>query len=288
MPARSGESGKAARTTAEGVTVEILGISLAKPLPTREEDDEQASPFMMSVGQGRPGTLLAVMLSDPEREIITLDDERAKVTACTDDLGNDLTEGSFGGRVSFSRMPLMVRKGRHLALTEIDLPLLPAAGAAKIRLRGELAIRCGTGEAASEQADVPLKSAGKITAGPVPLEIGPAKKDEGLQIDFFGLQPAGNAEESQPKVTVTLTSRKNTDAIKKIVFLTADGKEIGQRQLGSSNSTSLAPGGGSPMEHHSRTIGLAADVEKATVRIVAYEKLETIVVPIDFEIGVGF
>ena len=37
-----------------------------------------------------------------------------------------------------------------------------------------------------------------------------------------------------------------------------------------------------------RTIGLGQAVEKATVRIVSYEKLETIIVPFDFQVGVGF
>ena len=149
-------------------------------------------------------------------------------------------------------------------------------------------MRCGSGETTAEQPDVPLKSAGTITAGPVPLEIGPAKKDEGLQIDFFGIQLGDDAEDRQPKTIVKLTSHKNIDAIKKIVFLGADGKEIGQHQVGYSSSTSPARNGGSPKEHHSRTIALSTDVEKATVRVVAYEKLETIVMPIDFEIGVGF
>ena len=70
--------------------------------------------------------------------------------------------------------------------------------------------------------------------------------------------------------------------IKKILFLNAAGKEIAQSDMGSGTS-----GFGGNMTYE-RTIGLAEDLEKATVRIVAYEKLDAVSVPIDFEIGVGF
>ncbi len=238
---------------------------------------------MPMVGNGQSGTRFTLSLTDPERQIVSLDNDKSKITACTDDSGGDLNKGAGGLGSGFSPLPLQLRPGRHFGVVEIGLPLTPAGGATKIHLQGEVVLQCGQGEKTAEQADVSLKSPGKITAGPVPFEIAPGDKQSGFQLALpFKIEATAGQEESEPKVVVTLKTDQPVATIKKIVFLNAAGKEIPQRELGSSSF-----GFGGKMTHE-RTIGLTEAAEKATVRVVSYEKLESISVPIDFEIGVGF
>jgi hypothetical protein len=284
------EPAKAAKasTTSNGVTVELVGISINKTLPAESAADPPAEQgmFMAMVGHGQSGTRFVLSLADPERQIVSLDHDKSKITACTDDAGGDLNKDVGGRQSGFSPFPLELRPGRHFGVVEISQGLTPSPGAKKIRLQGEIALQCGTGEKTIEQADVPLKAAGEITAGPVPFKIAPAKKDAGFGFLMpLKLEGVGAQGESEPKIIVALTTDQPNDIIKKIVFLNAAGKEIVKQEMGSGTSISPGPAGRKTYE---RTIGLAEDVEKATVRIVSYEKLDPISVPIDFEIGVGF
>ena len=172
-PAKSSKAGKST-TTSGGVTVEVVGISIGKTLP-RDPAAEQSA-FMPMIGSGQPGTRFHLSVVDPERQIVSLDHEKSKITACTDDAGGNLIKEALGRQSGFSPFPLQVRPDRHFGLLEVSQPLTPTAGATRIHLQGEVVVECGSGEKTADQADVPLKSAGQITAGPVPFKIGPTNK----------------------------------------------------------------------------------------------------------------
>jgi hypothetical protein len=272
---------KGAKATSGGVTVEVVGVSINKPLPA----DPAAEPgaFMLMAGLGQSGTKIVLSLADPQREIVTLDHEKSKITACTDSSGGNLNKDDGSRSSGFSPFPLQLQPGRHFGVVEVSQSLTPAPGATKIRLQGEVVLQCGVGEKTAEQADVPLKAAGQISAGPVPFKTAPGDKQAGFSFASpFKLEGAGAQQAAEPKIVLTLTTNKPIDMIKKIVFLNAAGKEIAQSDLGSGTT------GFAGNMTYERTIGLAEDLDKATVRIVSFEKLDSITVPIDFEIGVGF
>ena len=206
-PAKSSKTSKST-TASGGVTVEVVGISIGKTLP-RDPAAEQSA-FMPMIGSGQPGTRFQLSVVDPDRQIVSLDHEKSKITACTDDAGGNLIKEALGRQSGFSPFPLQVRPDRHFGLLEVSQPLTPTAGATRIHLQGEVVVECGSGEKTADQADVPLKSAGQITAGPVPFKIGPADKQAGFEFALpFKIEGGARRKPANPRRSSSLrqTSR---------------------------------------------------------------------------------
>jgi hypothetical protein len=73
-----------------------------------------------------------------------------------------------------------------------------------------------------------------------------------------------------------------TEAIKKLAFFDAEGREVESQVLGQSSS-----GFGDRMTYGT-LYGLARKLDRVTVRITYYETLEPVTVPLDLTTGVGF
>ncbi|HEY1786394.1 MAG TPA: SHD1 domain-containing protein, partial [Pirellulales bacterium] len=131
-----------ATSTSNGVTVEVVGLSINKTLPADAAADPAADPgmFMPMAGQGQSGTKFVLSLADPERQIVSLDLEKSKITACTDDAGGKLNKENGNRPAAFSPFPLQLRSGRHFGVVEVNQPLAPSPGATKIRLQGEVVL----------------------------------------------------------------------------------------------------------------------------------------------------
>jgi hypothetical protein len=247
-----------------GFKVETMSLSIAKELP-KDPAAKQNEPQMTMSMPIASGTRFGLLISHPSQQLVDLDSSKTKIAECKDDAGGNLSKQEKK-QSSFLMMSqpfqFNLRPDGHSALIELALPNVPKAGANKIHLRANLAVQCGTGEKTVEQANVTLAAGQKITVGPVPFQI------DNTQPQNFG----------DTKFVVNLSTNKPTAVIKKLIFLGADGKEIPQQEMGSGTM-----GFGDQMTF-SRTIGLAAAVDKATIRVVHYEKLETI----NVLIGLGF
>ncbi len=246
---------------AAAVTVELVGLEITKPAPQKNEGGGRV---MMS---GQDGVRLKLRLIDESESIVAVDEKASKVSSFTDDKGTDLT-GTKGGGGGFGSSSFSAQKfgAEPLSLVEVQQPGMPAHGATKLQLKGELVVIRASGEKTSEQKNVALKKNSKITVGPVPLIV------EEVRDSGFG----------EMKLTVTLSTDKPLDAIKRIEFADASGKAIEQEQMGSGSF------GFGDKTTYQRTIGLAKKLDKATVRITHHDKMETVKVPLELEFGVGF
>jgi hypothetical protein len=259
---KGAEKAKPAAKAKEGakggaVTVELVGLEITKPAPEKNEGGVR----MIS---GNEGVRLKLRLIDPSNSIVSIDQKASKIASFKDDKGTDLMREKGG----FGPDPFSAHKFGEEALSEVEIqqPGVPAKGATKLQLKGELVVIRASGETTVEQKNLALKKDGKITVGPVPLTI------DSVEDSGFG----------EMKLSVTLTTNKSMDAIKKIEFADAGGKAIEQQNMGSG---SFGFGG---QTTYQRTVGLAKKLDKATVRITHYGKQEAVKVPLELEFGVGF
>jgi hypothetical protein len=257
---------KSARTAAgraaNGLTVEVIGLAINKE-PRKAKGKTVEGGFTM-MGSNSPGTRVRLHVAQAPGEIVGLDEQASEIGALRDDKGTNLAvekQRNFG----FGPFNLDQQEDKQTAIVEISQPGVPVAGATKINLKGRLVLNVGAGEKIVEQKNVALKKGSSITVGPSPLKI------SDLGTNGFG----------DTKVTITLETSQPLDAIKEIAFVDASGQEIKQENLGSGSFGVFGK------TTYQRTIGLAKQVNSATVRIKQYEKIEPVAVPLELEIGVG-
>jgi len=258
-----------AGSRAEGVSLEVVSFTITrstKPQPGSAGARGGRESGMIMFGPGAPGTHVRLLLSSPGKKIIGLDEAHSKIASCTDDKGTDLTKAAEKQKSPFAGKPMLrIDEGGESASMELDQPQIPAAGAAKIELKGELQVQFGEGEKSEDVADVALTKGTTIAAGSLALKIEDARpRDMG-----------------DTKMSVALESQTPMLSIKKILFLNAAGQEIATQDMGSGTF-----GRGKQMTYQ-RMIGLGEAVDRATVRIVAYERTDTASVPVNLEFGLG-
>lgn len=252
----------------DGMKVEVVGLQISKPLPTQPKKDDRFLQMPTGSMFGSVGTHVHFLVTDPQRAVLSVDHDDSKVTV-RDDKGNDLAAEQAGdSRFRARGRPLSTSEARESGGTilKVEQPNAPGRGATKLILDGEVALRCGIGEVVVEREGVALKTKTAIKAGPTEFAIGEVEDQD------FG----------DVKLAITFKSNKPLDAIIDIEFLDADGKPIEQQNMGSFNFS----GGG--FASYSRQIGLHKKVDKATLRIKHYKSIETVKLPLDMEIDVGF
>jgi hypothetical protein len=257
---------KAAAKKATGpMKIDVIGLSIVRPLET-PETSPGAVPNLMALSAGPPGTRIVLRLPDSGQNIIGIDSQLSKITSCIDDKKTDLTQGStsqptpaLGGPLAYTAGP--TGQGGMIIVSQ---PQIPAAGASKIRLVGELHVICGDGEKTDELPEVALAAGTQI--------------DTPLPITFQQVVPQNLGE---TKLLLTMQSAEPLSRIKNFVFLNASGGEIATQLFG---DASMAAGG---QPTYIRSIGLAEAVDKASLRIVSYESTETVKVPLSVTFGIG-
>jgi hypothetical protein len=147
----------------------------------------------------------------------------------------------------------------------ITLRTIPAQGATRLQVKGNIGVMIGTGEKKLEQKNVELKTGSTITVEGVSLKI-----------DSVQDEKADNV-----RATVQLSSNQPFDRIKSIKFLTADGKPIGQQNMGTSTA------GGPGRMIYNQSWGLQEKVPTATVQLTLYEQFKTTVIPVALDFGIG-
>jgi hypothetical protein len=229
------------------VKIRVVGLRVEKPNP----DD-------ILVG----GTTLKLLVDAPERFPLGVEVKNSKLTAATDDKGFDLTVDPAGAK-TFPRNPIGNAgqeswQGQYLTFT-IRLPGRPCAGAEKIRLKGNLIVLFGSGEKAVEVKDVRLEEKGKATT------VGPAT------LALF------NPRDEETSVMV-----RSTKAVKQVLFFDAAGKEIPQR-----GSLIRFGFGTKKADNYSGMVRLEGKVEACSVRLVYFQNVEQLKVPLNLECGLG-
>ena len=198
-------------------------------------------------------TSVYLFTSLPGREVVCLDPASSKVVF-TDDKDTSLF-GPPGQRAMSPYIRTDTKTKSQVAFT-IFGQKAPVAGALKVRIKGELVFLCGSGEKSATVESLPLRAKEKAEAGPAVFEVA-----------VFNEQ-------------ASVTLKTESPLVKSVAFTGSDGKPLATPPV------NLVGGmGGKPAQYgyfavppRTQTIG---------IKVVYYEKLEAVSVPIDVEVGVG-
>ncbi len=264
---------------------EVVGLQIIKPEPPARAEDGDASSgmMMMSTMGAREGTTVHLSLSRPDKLLIGFDEKASKIAAATDDRSTDLARARsapsgntgrfhFGGAGGGGPFSATIQPDGHRATVEVHLPQTPARGATKVRLKGQLAFQCGAGEKTVEQKNLSIKD-GKITVGPVPMTFG--QEDDGFTPPNFG-------GEAKPSTSLSLHHARPLNSIKTLAFLGPDGKTLPSHRTGQMSS------GFGDQQRFTTIYQVEGKVDRVSVKITYFDKVETLTMPLDIEVGVGF
>ena len=256
---------KAATAKTEAAAkVEVVGLSLEKAL------ENQPPGQQMRFGQfPTEGTSVTLLVSHPGKTILGLDEKKSRLTSFTDDKKADLLKArpkpknqgvAFNfGPANGSPLKVENRPDGHSCWVKVLGPTLPAPGASKITVKGQLVLNCAATVKTAEHKNVALTNGTKIKAGSIPISV------------IAGPPEAGFALEVDGPISV----------LKSVTFFDAEGKEMKSQSNGTSSYTI------GNTTRSSQSFSFGKPVAKATIR-VTYFDTEVLIVPIDVAVGVGF
>jgi hypothetical protein len=239
--------------------VQVLSLTIEKPLPAKIDGIRPPS-FSQ-------GTTLKLLLSLPGKQIVAIDQSACKLASFADDKRTDLNDAKtaasdFGAPWVTDVFGDISKDGQFCAVI-VRAPGVPADGATKIILKASLVMLCGTDEKTAEAKDIPLKLGTKTKLGPVQLAIEKERFGGGKGWQF------------------TLTTPE-VNQVKRFTVVGVDGKGIKSEPVGSVSGTVFGK------SRHEYFFSLEGHAERATVRIVYFNKMESVTVPLDLQVGVGF
>ena len=235
-------------------SVRTIGLAISKP--SKVGDSDQIASF-------NPGTTVDVVITQPGKFILGIDPKASKLTAFTDDKKTDLSKRpSTFGREWLNASLLRFNKDNSQCPFQIYAPNVPVEDAERILVQATIAVLCGKEEKTAEQKDLSLKVGQKATLGSISLTV-----------------QKGYPEGKQ--ITVALATPERS--IKSVEFLDSKGKTIKQNFT---NTFMMFNNMGKP--EYQTSCSLPVPSEPVTVKVVYFSKTETINVPVDLKIGVGF
>lgn len=240
--------------------VELIGISVARATDAKGLRSVWAGPYVSDDG----GTGLTFNVHANGHHFIGLDTEATTVAAFTDDCGTDLNPAEFKGERQ--RDPFSDFTYPEHCYVSAFFPGRPHKDATKLRLDATLALVCGKELVVKQQA-VELAEGNEITCGPFPLKIDSLRTEEFNGANYI----------------VELVSKEARDAIRNIEFLDANDKVIEHHVVNYSFAVENKTKATTCDTYH----GFESKPEVAAVRISFYKELETILVPVKLETGLG-
>jgi hypothetical protein len=238
------------------ITVQPLALLVTRQYP-REEPRSQEEAFQGFYGQ-LPGTHVAFRLDSKDKNIIALDQDASTFSLFRDDKGTNLLKQKPRAGWIW-HFPRIMRNGRT-CIFEFQSPLLPAAGAKTLELKGELVLHTGSGEASTS----------------VTVALGQKQ-----QVDIGGRKITVSYQRFANR-SVELSGDKHLGVVKGASFLDGKGEQIEQRVL--FGDSRWGPPGGYT---YTRTYKLKTDARAVTVKLSCYAKVERMTVPLSQTLGVG-
>jgi hypothetical protein len=238
----------------EKPTVQAYAVSVRKKLSKEDA----------SIGfEERAGTRINVVLSNPGKTMIAVDEKASKLEAFKDDLGTDLTKAKdafgFGGWVESFSFKASEKGDRALAVFNANG--VPAAGAKTVTLKGTMSILCASGPKTLDHKDLALK-------------IDPKNK---IKVGDFTL----TVEQSFTAGDLALKFESNSPNLKSVAFTTADGKAI------TTNKPLNSRFGINNKFTYYTTYNLRTKADTVNLTLTYYEKVEAVEFPVDLTVGLG-
>jgi hypothetical protein len=125
-------------------TVEAVSLNLIKKL------DDKNFPFTASA------TAIDVLVSNQDRRFLGVDPS-SEVTEFKDDKGTSLMKSDFFVKTSFGSTPRLALDRRSVVVN-VNSHLLPAKGATKLHLKGNLVLIAGIDEKSTDEKELEMKT----------------------------------------------------------------------------------------------------------------------------------
>jgi hypothetical protein len=220
-----------------------------------------------NIGDYNHSTIMLVMLSLPDKQILTIDSKASSLESMTDDKGTDLTKPAiktdFAPKWIDEYALTRVSKDKKQCSIRPYFPAVPAEGAVKMTLKAKFVVLCGAEEKNAEGKNVELKDGKSTKVGAVIVSY--------------------NKNNSSGNNTAVSIICEDAPRIKSVTFLDKDGQALKTNDY-SYTSRNTAGGRNDWITHYT----IESKVDQATVRIIYYDKLESVTVPVELQFGVGF
>lgn len=257
--------------------------ALAQPALAQEEAKPRIEPIALRIARavdgagfdtpplgGEQGTRLRLLLTEPRRAIVRVDERRSQIETFTDDTGRDLlaggrqqNDGGFGNmqhRTTVAPFSSISQDGAR-AVVSVRSPGVPAPDSRLLRLAGTLAVEMASGTRSETIENVALEAG--------PLEAGEAE---------IAIEQVQQPEMGQHPMTVTLTLEgEAASTFAGAALRGTEGEELTDRRL----SRMVM------MDTVRVQYGLIEPAEEATITLNFHEDLETVEVPVELETGLG-
>jgi hypothetical protein len=213
-------------------------------------------------GPIKPGTLVVARATLNDRLIIAAE-EPVRVVRFGDDLETDLGSGRQAKRSGFDEATqTLVSPDRKSCEFWLYSEKLPKSGAGEIRINGTLPLRVGGGEKSFEVKDAMLKLGRKFEVGGLTLMV------DGLHGD--GSENGG--------MSVSMSSDRPLDDVRRIELFDAEGKPL---------ATRTDTGYGRRRDTNRIYVSVSRKATVGSMKIVLFEKVETVQVPVELTVKAG-
>ena len=281
MPAGTGaegqQQGRGAGTTVRPKQVDIVALQVTK-LPRNEfgQGIKPGTNETVAFWLANSGTAIDLRLK-MDRPIARFDETASRLIRFADDKDNDLTRPPDGKEInSFfpDNKPIIVKLGPKPDEAEVILRAYrtPAQGASKLLVHADLVLVAGSEEQTAEAKDLEPKPGSKVTVGPLQLTFKEPRKGGGPINPLFSSGRSGT-----PSMHFEFDYQRPERSIKTLMCLNAKGEPVVTME----GSSFTGPRGGTMI------LGLPK-MDRIHMRVVYFEKSDTITVPIRLETGVGF
>jgi hypothetical protein len=235
------------------VTAHPTGLYIRKPLPPKKKEAFFFTPN---------GTTLDVTLAAPSKFVVGIDEKASKLESFTDDKKTKLdTSTGFGMQPWLSSYPQISPDGDECTV-QLSARTAPAKGASKVLVKATVVINCGKEEKTSDKKEIATKLNTEAKVGAYTVKV----TQEGNQFSGGQISIFSNARD-----------------LKSAEFFDDKGKEI--KILGNPfrGSTFTGPG----KMQHSLSYFLPKKLDKVTVKVTYFNKIESVNVPLDLSVGLG-
>jgi hypothetical protein len=234
-------------------TAQVSGLSVHKPVPAKKKE---RFTFVQT------GTILEVTFLSDDKYILGVDAKASKLDQFTDDKKSKLNSGSlFGGPNWLGGFPQLAPDGER-CVVQINGQTPPAKGANKVLAKGTIILKCGAEEKTTEKKDITIKMGAETTVGAFTIKV------SGEGSNFSG-----------PGIEIVSEER----IVKSAHFFDAKGAAI---ELNTPPFMHPVFAGGGKMLH-ALTYNLPKKIDKVSVKIAYFAKVESLPAPFDLSVGLG-
>jgi len=238
--------------------VQLVGLQVVKPLPGDQRKQ--------SLTGRRIGTALTVKVSRPDQHFLGLDKAASRLEAFTDDRNMSLTTESAKLLRTWLDGQTWVSRDGDTCIFEVLSDKAPSPRARQVKFKGRIGLLCGRDGLTVEQPGFRLAKDGRLSVGPAPMKITGVQRGD--------------------KTTIfTLSTKKKPERIACIRFFDDGGKELDTKVL------EKAVVGFMGQTYHDWTYCLKTAkprrLDTVTARVLYFNKVRTIIVPVEIAAGVG-